>query len=514
MSQVPLSPFPFVAGSYQSRSPNFDAQRTVNLYPEASGSGNSKTIAMLIGTPGTQTWGTVAAAPGKTSNAIRGMIAFNSSRGIFVGGESVEYRDTVAAGGATGIIGTIPLSTDRVSMATNGQVIMLVTGAQGYFIDPIALTITQIVNPAFTGADVVWFINGRFVWNKPGTQIYQWSNLYSTTIDPLSFASAEGAPDLLVSLIVSNKEVVLLGETSTEFHVNSGNADSVFEPIEGAFIEQGCAAKFSVAKMTDGTGTGTVLWLSRNDQGRAMFVRLVGYQPQRISGHALEFQLAQYSRIDDAIAYAYQQEGHSFYVVSFPTADKTWCYDTSTELWHERAYREPNTGILKRHRSNCYMFFEDKHLVGDYLTNVISQLRLDVYADGFPGGPESNYGFATMIPSIRQCPHLSAENAWQFFHELWIDMQTGVGLANDVVPFFAGAVSGGKDPSLILEWSDDGGYTFPYSRLVSIGKIGERQLRAIARRLGKSRDRVFRITITDPVKRVFLGAGCRTSVAA
>jgi hypothetical protein len=509
-----MNTFPFVAGAYQSRSPRFDNQRTVNLYPEASGSGTSKSIAMLIGTPGTQTWGTVQSLPGKSANAVRGMIAFNSSRGIFVGGEVVSYTDTAAAGGAAGVIGTIPYALTRVSMATNGQIVMLVTGTEGYFIDPIALTITQIVDPAFQGADVVWFINGRFVWNRPGTQIYQWSELYSTVIDPLAFASAEGAPDLLVSLIVDHKELWLLGESTAEVHINSGNPDQVFEPIQGAFIEQGCAAPFSVAKMTDGTGTGTVIWLSRNAQGQGMFVRTVGYQPQRISDHALEYQIARYSRIDDAIAYTYQQEGHSFYVVSFPTADKTWCYDTSTELWHERAYREPNTGNLKRHRSNCYMFFEDKHLVGDYLTDAISELRLDVYADGFPGGPESNYGFATIMPAIRQCPHLSLDDAWQFFHELWIDMETGVGLAADVVPFFFGAVSGGKDPSLILEWSDDGGFSFPYSREIKIGKIGERQFRAVARRLGKSRDRVFRVTITAPVKRVFINAGCRTSVAA
>lgn len=500
--------FPFVAGSYQARSRKFDAQRTVNLYPEASGSGNSKTIAMLVGTPGTQSWGTVQGFP------QRGMIPFNSSRAIFVGGGSVEYRDTAAAGGAAGIIGAIANLSTPVSMASNGQIVMLVTGNEGFFIDPVALTITQIVDPAFTGADVVWFINGRFVWNKPGTQIYQWSELYSTVIDPLAFASAEGAPDLLVSLIVNNKEIMLLGETSTEFHVNSGNPDSVFEPIQGAFIEQGCAAVFSVAKMTDGSGAGSVMWLSRNAEGQGMFVRLVGYQPQRISDHALEYQLARYERIDDAVAYTYQQEGHSFYMVSFPTANKTWCYDTSTELWHERAYRNPTTGALERHRSVSHMFFDGKNLVGDRVNNVIYSFELDVYVDQFPGGPPANAGFGVAIPAIRQCPHLSADDAWQFFHELWIDMETGVGLNDDVVPFFFGAAAGGKDPMLILEWSDDGGYSFPYSRTISIGKIGERRLRAVARRLGKSRDRVFRVTITDPVRRVFLGAGCRTSVAA
>jgi hypothetical protein len=499
----PLQFFPMVAGSYQSRSPRFDCQRTVNLYPEMTGSGNSKSIAMLIGTPGTKTWNSII---GPTGLPLRGMIRFTENYAVIVRGGNVYRIDSL---GTEVLIGTIPLTQSPVSMASNGQTIMMVTGPNGYFINPVAGTMTQIFDPSFVGADVVWFLNGRFVWNRPGTQIYQWSALYSTTIDPLAFASAEGSPDLLVSLIASNKELVLLGETSTEFAVNSGDPDSAFESIQGAFIEQGCAAKYSVAKMTDGPGTGTIIWLSRNEQGQGIFVRLVGYQPQRISNHALEYQLAQYERIDDAVAYTYQQEGHSFYMVSFPAANKTLCYDTSTELWHERAWRNPADGSMNRHRSWNHMNFAGKTLVGDWDTGTIWELDLNTYADRaiFPYG-----SYQETMPSIRQCPHLSAGDAWQLFHELWIDMETGVGLPYDIS--VNGTSQSGKDPSLILEWSDDGGYSFPYSREIKIGKIGERKLRAVARRLGKSKDRVFRVTITDPVRRVFINAGCRTTVAA
>ena len=508
MPQAPLNRFPFIGGAYLARSRNFDAQRTVNLYPEISQSGNSKSIACLIGTPGTKLWNGSAPANG----GVRGMIRFSSDIGIIVRGQHIDKVD--ATGALIATLTVIPNLSTPVSMASNGQVIMMVTGPEGYVIDPVAGTATLIVDPDFHGADAVWFIDGYFVFNWPGTQKYQITDLYSTAIQPLKFASAEGAPDLLISLIVINNEIVLLGENSTEFHADSGNTDFPFEPIRGAFLEQGCAAKFSVAKLTDGSGVGTAIWLTRNESGAGMVVRNVGYQPKRISDHALEFAMQGYSRIDDAVAYTYQQEGHNFYMLSFPTANATWCYDTATELWHERAWRNPTDGTLNRHLTWNHMFFGGKNLVGDWRIGSVYEFDLDIYADRavFDG---VGYGGDT-IPSIRQCPHLSEGDSWQIFDRLWIDMETGVGLSRNVVMDALGGSPSfiGQDPSMLVEWSDDGGRSFPNSMIVPIGKIGEYKARAVARRLGKSRDRVFRVTITHPVKRVLIDAGCNVRVAA
>jgi hypothetical protein len=195
-------------------------------------------------------------------------------------------------------------------------------------------------------------------------------------------------------------------------------------------------------------------------------------------------------------------------VLTFPTANKTWCYDSSTELWHERAWRNPVDGSENRHRSQCHMFFAGKHLIGDFEDSGIYYFDLNTYGDRAHGT------YLETMASIRQCPHISSGNLWTIFHELWIDMQTGVGLNANIAVNGSASLNVGLDPQLLLEWSDDGGDTFPYSRLVPIGRLGERNLRAIARRLGKSRDRVFRITITDPVKRVFIDADVRTTQCA
>lgn len=515
--------FPFVAGSYESRSKKFDCQRTVNLYPEASGSGNSKSIAMLIGTPGTVQWGGGGeSVPG--GSETRGAIRFSGDVMIAVLGPRVIKFDQSGIGVDIGSISTV---NGIVSMASNGIVIMLVTGGpDGYFIDPIANTVTLITDPDFIGADRVDFIDGYFVFNKLGTQQYQIAGPYTTAIDPLDFASAEGAPDLLVSLIVANKEIILLGETSTEFHVNSGNVDFPFEPVQGAFIGMGIAARHSIAKITDTNGQSIVCWLTTNESGQGQVVRTIGYQPQRISDHAIEYQIATYSRIDDAIAYTYQQEGHQFYVLIFPTANKTWCYDFTTELWHERMSTTISlstdgscTWTNHRHLSNCHVFFAGKNLVGDYANGLLLYFDLNVYTDRL-ANPSINpdpFTIGSPIFAIRQCPHLAANDAWMIFDELWIDMQTGVGLNEDRQLNGTGVLYPsliGKDPKLLLEWSDDGGDSFPNLREIPMGKMGQRMTRVLARRLGKSKDRVFRATVIDPVRRCFIAAGTRTRIGA
>lgn len=478
-----MQPIPFIGGTYLSRSRNFDAQRAINLFPEASGSGTSKSIAMLLGTPGLVLFATLAGA------SVRGCIRFSATQAIVVVGGNVYSLNTAGVGV---LIGAIINRPTPVSMASNGNTIMLVTGPEGYVITPNAAipansTVVQITNTAFSGADRVDFIDEYFVFNKPGTQEFQISGLLSNSIDPLDFASAEGSPDLLISLIVLQREIWLFGQNSTEIFFDSGNPDFPFERIQGTFIEQGIAAKMSPAKLLGPDGASTAFILTADDRGQGVAAKTAGYQLQRISTHAEEFAWAQYSRIDDAIGYTYQQEGHSFYVLNFPTANATWAYDTSTQLWHERAWRNPIDATLNRHRSNCQMAFGGKIIVGDWENGNLYSLSLDAYTDN-----------GAVLPAIRQAPHFaSGDNTWTIFDRFWLDMETGIGLA----------VGQGSDPQVMIEWSDDGGHTFPNYRTVSAGKVGEYRARAVIRRCGKSRDRVWRVSISDPVKRVFIGAG-------
>lgn len=473
------NPLPIVGGSHTARSSFFDAQRTVNMYPEVGKSGTSKTIAMLIGCPGLILWTNL---PGGT---IRGALRFSDNVSLFVSG---PYLYSVNASAVYTLIGPIDLSNDPVGMASNGTTVMIVTGGLGYFYTPGTGVFSQINDPNFLGADSVDFLDGYFIFNRPGTGNFQFVGPYNTVFNGADIGTSEGSPDLLMAILVSHREAWMFNQSTTEVFFNSGNPDSPIERIQGAFIEHGCAARFSPAKMDN-----TVFWLSADDRGKGVVRKAVGYQDQRISNHSFEYAIAKYTDISDAIGYTYQQEGHSFYVLNFPSADATWCYDSTTDEWHERAYRVPATGALARHRSNCHLAFAGKTLVGDHSNGNVYVMDLDTFTDN-----------GDILPAIRQTPYIHANSNFVFFYKLCVDMEVGVG-----------TVTGqGVNPTMMLNWSDDGGKTWPREMSVSIGKIGERNARAVFRRLGKSRARVFRLTITDPVRRIIIGASLDSEMAS
>ena len=474
--------FPFVGASYTARSVNFDAQECLNLYPEVSGSGNSKSVAMLIGTPGADVVGSLGGLPVET---VRGLYRFDDNTLLALFGQTLVIFDANFTPNASAV--AISSTNDFCSFADNGSIIMLVTGDYGYFITPSGL-VTQISDPDFLGGDRVDFLAGRFVWNKPGTGQFQYTEVLGTDVDALNFQTAEASPDPIVSQIVGFGELWEFGVNSTEVFQPSGDADIPFAKVQGAAMEIGCLARDSVAKIDS-----SFLWLGRSDEGTGIVWRAVNYQPQRISTHALEFAIASYGDVTDAVAFTYQQEGHSFYVLSFPSADKTWAYDVSTNLWHERAYMDPADGSLHRIQYSTQANFAGRTVVGMNEQNTLLALDLDTYTD---------YGGQAILRR-RACQHLSADLKRQMFKSLQIDMETGVGYNVSEAVDLATELG---NPKARLDWSDDGGHTWSNQHEAPMGRVGKYRTRCIWRRLGQSRDRVFRVSITAPVKVCIIGA--------
>jgi len=105
---------------------------------------------------------------------------------------------------------------------------------------------------------------------------------------------------------------------------------------------------------------------------------------------------------------------------------------------------------------------------------------------------------------VRRGRHITTDLQRQFFSDLQIQFQPGVGLQTGQ----------GSDPEFILRWSNDGGFTWGNDHLVKIGKAGKYKHRAIKRRLGWARDRVYEVVITDPVYRVIVSANLNASSGA
>jgi hypothetical protein len=221
--------------------------------------------------------------------------------------------------------------------------------------------------------------------------------------------------------------------------------------------------------------------------GGGIVWRLNGYTPQRVSTDAIEYAIASYADISDAVAYAYQQEGHTFYVLTFPTGNATWVYDAATQLWHQRAYLDPATGTLGRHRSNCHMYYAGLHIVGDCKTGDLYALDLDYYYDGAATRCRRSAPRRTSPGRITAGSCTTACRS---------TFETGVGLNSGQ----------GADPVALLDWSDDGGHTWSNQHAAHGQDRPVYRTRVRWNRLGRARDRVYRMTITDPVKRVIIGA--------
>ena len=388
-----------------------------------------------------------------------------------------------------------------------------------------ALNFTQIPNTdgAFNGADVVDIVDNYFVYNDPSTQQWAASNTLSPITPALSFSSKDGSPDNLVSLIVDHREVYLLGENSSEVWVDVGAFPFPFQRVPGTNTQHGIVAKFSVARLGN-----SFAYVSRNIRGQAQIMMMQGYIPTRISTHAVENTLVN-QKVDDAIAWTYQLEGHEVYVVSFPSLDLTWAYDVSTQMWHKWLWVDSNN-VYHRHRGNCLALFQGMVLVGDWQNGKIYELDPNNYTDD-----------GDTIRRVRRCPHLVADLQREYFDELQLQFQPGVGIggtfissgtylgANLIIPptqiysipalgiyIIGNSVTPNStnpytNPQAMLRWSNDGGSTWSREYWIPIGQQGKYKNRAIWRRLGTARDRIYEVVMTDPVKAVIVSANLKSS---
>jgi hypothetical protein len=500
---------PILGSSYVARSINAADARMVNLFPEIVPEAG-KEPAFLNRAPGLLLLNTIGTGP------IRGLWAFSSNDDhAFVVSGTQLYRITTAY--VPTLIGTVA-GTGPVSMADNGTQLFIAADGPSYIYNNTTNAFGPITDPDFPGAVTVAYLDGYFVFNEPNSQkMWITALLDGTSIDPLEFASTEGSPDGLVAVIANFREVWAFGTNSIEVWSDTGATDFPLQRIPGAFNELGCAAPYSIAKMDNG-----LFWLGRDRRGQGIVYRANGYAGQRISTHAVEWQIQQYSDLSDAVAYTYQQDGHSFYVLIFPTANTTWVYDVATQAWHERAGWD--NGSFTRHRSNCQMSFGNNAIVGDYQNGNIYAFDLEDYSD--------NGGIQKWLRSWRALPTGQNNLKRTAQHSLQLDIESGTGLNGsmiveviylqtedgDYLVTESGdrliaeqqtVITQGSDPEVMLRWSDDGGHTWSSEHWAKIGKIGEYYRRVFWRRLGmtvKLRDRVYELSGTDPVKISIMGA--------
>lgn len=502
---------PILGSSYVARSVNAADNRMINLYPEAVPEGGLEP-AFLNRAPGLRKVMTIGAGPIRAmwTHQTRGTDAY-----IVSGNEVYKIYDGFSR---SVLLGKLTSNSGPVSIADNGTQLFFACNPDGFIYNESTDTFKQITDPDFPGAVTVGYLDGYFIFNEPKSQkIWSTELLDGTSIDPQSFASAEGSPDGVVSVVVNQREAWVFGTDTVEVWYDAGLSPFPLTRIQGAFNELGCAAPYSIAKLDN-----TLFWLGTDARGFGMVYRAQGYVGKRVSTHAVEFAIQSYPNVSDAIAYSYQQEGHSFYVLTFPSANKTWVLDVATNAWHERAGFI--NGEFVRHRSNCQMNYNQNIVVGDYENGNIYVFDLDVYKDDTQ--PQK------WLRSWRALPTGQNNLKRTAHHSLQLEAETGVGLVGNtqlpdysyLTPLIIGAeqehiivdfnivvesVAEAANPQVMLRWSDDGGHTWSNEHWKSLGLIGGHSNRTIWRRLGmttKLRDRVYEVSGTDAVKVSVMGA--------
>lgn len=452
-----------------SRSSNAHAQTCINFYPEIIKAGEKSDI-ILYPTAGTIFTKNIGLGP------HRGSIV-HSGNAYYVSGTELIKQDTSDTFTS---VGTLSTTTDRVSMASNGTFgdqLIIVDGTYGYTWDGASLA--QIVDAQFPANPVqVVYMDSYFIViaNDSGQFNISTSN-DGTAWDALDFANAERQPDNNTAIETLGRDLYFIGDYTTEVWTNTGGRFP-FEPYANGVIEFGSPARWGVAKTEDG-----IIFPTRNQRGQGKIVMMRGTDYQVLSNPALEYELSTYGDISDAYAFTYEQAGHLFYQITFPSEEKTWVFDLTIGDpllgWHQK-----RTGTT-RHIASTHVFFNNKNYVGSYNSPAVYELSLTAYTDN--GDP---------ILRERAGMHLQNTRNRIRYDKLELELEAGIGL-----------ISGqGSDPQILLDWSDDGGHTWSNTRYLSIGGIGAYGTRALAHLLGSARDRIFRIRTADPVKFVFLGA--------
>lgn len=526
MSLQIFGDFGFSAGFDETANPYQDAQVCINWYPEIAASEQSqngrissaKEVVALLGCPGLIE---VAAdpnggAPGFTAAMTAWPAAYSGAnlpvRGMWVLPgwtkaivviankaylATVSQRGSLTQAGTLGLmeIGTLSTSSGYVCIRDNGAggQVAIVDGPYGYFCDQNGGDFRQIGDPAFLGATTVAFIDGWWVFSKPESQVF-FTNTpqYSTTFDGTYFALKDSSTDNLVACVELKEELWLIGERTTEPWYDAGGQFFPFQRLVGAPLQVGCGAVGSVQKLVS-TGQEGLIWLGRSERGENMVVRTRGFTYEEVSTDAIAVAISKYQTTSDAIGYVYEEGGHEFYVLNFPSADVTWVYDATMppELaWHQRASYDPYSQTLHRHRSNCYMNFGGMRVVGDYQNGTLYQMTRAAHTDaGWP------------ILARRRSPYIwNKENRERvFIASLQIDFAPGQGNSSGL----------GTNPVARLAISRDYGTTYGPAEPQPMGAIGGYLNRCMWRRRGWSRGAVAQIEVIDPVNRDLVGATLR-----
>lgn len=456
----------FASGSYDAQSRVATGEDTINVFPELIPQGN-KTRAGLVPAPGLTEFGSVGDSPGRGAFAHDGRL-------FAVFGRTLYEFDSVGAATNRGAVASDGNPATFDTNGDGGAELLITSGGAGYVLD---LNTNVLTTPLASGATMCGQLDGFFVSLNGGTSTMRISeSLDGSTWSGTQIAQRTSASDPWIAMIVARGEIYLFGDKTGEVWYNAGLSPFPLAERPEGFFQVGIASVFSLAKFN-----GTIAWLGRTEDGNPAVYQMDGYTPVKISTTALEWLIQSFDDavgVEDAIGWSYAREGHTFYVLTFPTSNRTFVYDATTQKWHRRGYWDQDAAQFLEYRACFHASCFNRNLVLDADGFRMYSLSSTVYTD--VGGDE--------LRRVRRMPHVSNENKRIYFTDVELECDRGVGTG-------AGQ---GADPVVGLRASNDGGNTWGASRMRNVGEVGEYSTRVRWENCGSARDRVWELWSTDP----------------
>ncbi|MCQ2096779.1 MAG: hypothetical protein MJY87_02410 [Fibrobacter sp.] len=316
---------------------------------------------------------------------------------------------------------------------------------------------------------------------------YLWLDRYSLP----KYQTAEYVADRITAMVLSGDRIFCFGEKSLQVYALTetadayGNSYSVFSSTGNNTRDNGAEIGATVATLG-----GNVFWLGSSTVGEHSVWMSAGGSPTRISSNVMEREIRSLEYVGDAYGFAYAYNGHQFYVLTFPSAGRTFCYDHSTGEWFNRGTRDRDTG-------------EDLHWFPAFAVSAYSQVYLGSYSAQYlvQVDPDKFTDYKD-DPIVKQRVSPVFVKDFEPFRldAFWMEWGTGVVDDPDL------------NPVAMLEASGDGGNTWGDETWGHGGKAGQHFWRTEWRRCFPAGDDelprmyVLRVTISDPVKVVITGA--------
>lgn len=503
---MPASPIPIPLGSspYLTAYTSVGRERCENLYLERSGSKTSKAEEFYVKIAGLR-----RVHEGSSTNACRGLMRASNGRLFGVYGQYIYETLTDWTQVLRGSLGTY---SGTVGMEDDGQRMLIVDGQDGWTLK-YENNVLERIDPNHAGdegfprgATHAVCLDTYFLVNNPNTNDYAWSNQsYSlmttggitTGATPenaghwngLNTASKIAHPDNIVAICDCNNMAWLFGQTSVEVHYDTGEYPGTWARYEGAIIETGCSAKYSVKRYMN-----NVYWIGSDRTGTVGVFTNNGFAPQRISTRGIEQIMQSMSNYTDAIGLTWAENGHAFYMIHFPTGDRTLVYDIVTGVWHERTYLYRQDGTTHRWKGNYVAYFNGQVVFGDNVTDALYVSDQYYYVNDDPTGNTVNY-----IKCVKTTPIGFQSGKMVRYKSIQPMLAQGVGLAQNT------DWGVGEDPKIIIQASNDSGNTWTQGRLSFVGKRGEYDRRSRLTTWGMARNRVWSLTYTEPTPYILIG---------